>query len=626
MDISKLLSNYKFSLARICWLLSIFWLSAIAILAFLWQLGSTGLVDETEPLFAETARQMTVTGNWITPYFNGETRFDKPPLIYWLMAIGYQLIGVNEWAVRLPSAVAAISLMVLGFLTLRYFGFATPAAAKANNNSKGQFDLVTTQRQLWLSAWISAALMGLNIHTIVWGRTGVSDMLLSSCMGMSLFCFFWGYVSQDDSPSSSTNRSRGSNYGHLFRLPHQWYLAFYLFIALAILTKGPVGIVIPGLIILSFLLYVGRFWSVLAEMNPIFGLILILLISLPWYILIFLENGPTYIDSFFGYHNFQRLIDDVNGHDGPWYFYFPIVLGLFAPWSVYLPFSLIRLHLWRRNFWRKQPRNSHLGVFACWWFICIFGFFSICVTKLPSYVLPLIPAGAILVALGWSEALTKSLAAKLDRGLLVSIGGNCFLAIALAIAFWYLPELVGKDVVIPKLGDKVAAAGLPWRGAVVWSAIALASICCWLRIRQRRWIIWINILGFMAFICFVLNPAYIFVDQFRQLSLRELAPVIAEVQQPHEDIWMLGFKKPSLVFYTQRSVNFWKNRHKLNDYFARTGIPSNPNQNVLIVSRDRDLKKIGLYPENYTELDYQGVYKLIRVSLVKVFERLNSTQ
>ena len=110
------------------WLLSILGLVSISLLAFLWHLGSIGLVDETEPLFAEAARQMTVTGDWITPYFNGETRFDKPPLIYWLMAIGYKLIGVNEWAVRLPSALAAIALTGLSFYTLRYFGISRPAA------------------------------------------------------------------------------------------------------------------------------------------------------------------------------------------------------------------------------------------------------------------------------------------------------------------------------------------------------------------------------------------------------------------------------------------------------------------------------------------------------------------
>ena len=99
-------------------LLSILWLFAIAWVGFLWNLGNIGLVDETEPLFAEAARQMTVTGDWITPYFNGETRFDKPPLIYWLMAVAYRTLGVNEWAVRLPSALCAIGLTCLGFYTL----------------------------------------------------------------------------------------------------------------------------------------------------------------------------------------------------------------------------------------------------------------------------------------------------------------------------------------------------------------------------------------------------------------------------------------------------------------------------------------------------------------------------
>jgi hypothetical protein len=95
-----------------------FWLLFLSTLAFLWNLGATNLVDETEPLFAEASRQMTITGDWITPYFNEQTRFDKPPLIYWTQAIAYLLIGVNEWAVRLPSALSAIGLMGLLFYTL----------------------------------------------------------------------------------------------------------------------------------------------------------------------------------------------------------------------------------------------------------------------------------------------------------------------------------------------------------------------------------------------------------------------------------------------------------------------------------------------------------------------------
>lgn len=103
---------------------AIFWLLLQGYLAFFWNLGKNGLLDETEPLFVEAARQMKVTGDWITPYFNGEVRFDKPPLIYWLMAIAFQAFGVNEWAARLPSAIAGLFLASFCFYALKRFGIA----------------------------------------------------------------------------------------------------------------------------------------------------------------------------------------------------------------------------------------------------------------------------------------------------------------------------------------------------------------------------------------------------------------------------------------------------------------------------------------------------------------------
>ena len=87
--------------------LSILWVILVSGIAFFWGLGNFSLIDETEPLFAEASRQMYITGDWITPYFNGETRFDKPALIYWCQAIAYTIFGVNEWAVRFPSPIAA---------------------------------------------------------------------------------------------------------------------------------------------------------------------------------------------------------------------------------------------------------------------------------------------------------------------------------------------------------------------------------------------------------------------------------------------------------------------------------------------------------------------------------------
>ena len=341
-----------------CWLFSCLWLLFLSCFAFLGHLGSTGLVDETEPLFAEAARQMTVTGDWITPYYNGEPRFDKPPLIYWLMAIGYQVIGVNEWAVRLPSALAAIALVIFGFYTFRYFGFATPKDARQVNS---QQDII--KRQLWLSAWIGSALMAFNVHTIIWARTGVSDLLLTGCMGTALFCFFWGYVKSEKKVKS------------WFSFPHPWYLSFYISITLAVLTKGPVGIVVPGLIIFTFLIYTGTFWSVLAEMSLLWGGAIFLVLTIPWYIAVTLANGQAYLNSFFGLHNFQRFTDVVNGHDAPWYFLFSDYPVVICPLVSIFTFSdRSRLRFWQVSFWRQQPRVCPTK-FICFMLVWLYFYF-----------------------------------------------------------------------------------------------------------------------------------------------------------------------------------------------------------------------------------------------------------
>ncbi len=581
-----------------CWLFSFIWLLGINWFAFIWHLGNTGLVDETEPLFAETARQMTVTGNWITPYYNGETRFDKPPLTYWLIAIAYKLIGVNEWAVRLPSALAAIALVVFGFYTLRYFGFATPRNVQQITNQEDKI-----KRQLWFSAWIGSALIAFNAHTILWARTGVSDLLLSGCMGTALFCFFWGYVRVEKTEKSWLS------------FPHPWYLSFYILIALAVLAKGPVGIVLPGLIIFTFLLYTGTFWSVLEEMSILWGGLIFLVLTLPWYILVILENGQTYIDSFFGYHNFQRFADVVNGHDAPWYFYFLIVFLFFAPWSVYLPYAIARWRLWQVSCWRKQPRYAQFSLFACVWFSCIFIFFTISVTKLPSYVLPLIPAAAILVTGVWSQELTSSSQAKLNYGLLVSVIGNFLLALALAIAFIYLPDFIGKDPAIPNLKELIRQSGLHWRGGLIWG---LGAIGMFLFIRQRkqwRWLIAVNLMSFFALIILVLLPISFFIDEHRQLPLRQISQTIVEIKQPQEEMWMIGFKKPTLVFYTQHPATFLKHPKELNHYLKTHKDKLEPSNQILLIIRPKDIRRLNLQPQDYQKIDAQGAYHLIRVQI-----------
>ncbi len=587
---------------QLTWGFSIFWLLLINFIAFLWSLGSIGLIDETEPLFAEAARQMTLTGNWITPYFNEVTRFDKPPLVYWLMAIGYKLIGVNAWAVRLPSALAAIALTILCFFTLRYFGFATPATAKSQDRGK-------IQRQLWISAWIGSAIVALNLQTFLWSHQGVSDMLLSGCIGTSLFCFFWAYAEEVKSQKLKVKKI-------LWQFPSKWYLAFYILSGLAVLTKGPIGIVIPGFVILAFLIYLGKLREVLSEMGIIWGSLIFLLITLPWYILVTLENGDAFINSFFGYHNFERFTSVVNHHSAPWYFYFLIVTGLFMPWSMYLPLGIARLRFWQRSFWQQQPRQSQLRLFAFFWFVCIFLFFTVATTKLPSYVLPLIPAATMLVTLVWSQEFTHEFSntkapAKSNKGLLISIISNLILLLLLTIASLQLPYLIGNDAAMINLSALIKQSNLPLKSALIWGFTGAISLLFLMRRQQWRWIICVNIIGFLAFMIFWIHPTFLLVDQVRQLPLRQMAEIVEQVRQPNERLVMIGFKKPSMNFYTQKPVGyFWTIDQPAADFL--NNLPDHP-ATILLLAEPTQIAEAGLQPQEYQVLAQKSPYQLIRV-------------
>lgn len=593
--------NNKGVLLALAWPLSILWLLLIGWLAFFWNLGSIGLVDETEPLFAEAARQMLVTGDWITPFFNDETRFDKPALIYWLMAIAYSVVGVNEWAVRLPSALSAMAMVGLGFYTLLRFGI-PPKASRL-----GSHLVLPPAKGYWLIAGLGAALMVLNPETIAWARTGVSDMLLTGCMCSALLSFFLAYAQ----PSRPARQTR-------------WYLAFYVLAALAVLTKGPIGILLPMIIIGSFLLYLGNWRQVLREMPLVLGGLLFLAITLPWYGLVIQANGLIYIKSFFGYHNLERFAGVVNSHSGPWYSYFLIVLAGFAPWSIYLLIGISRVQVWKWSYWRSTERSTQLGLFALFWFISIFGFFTMAVTKRPSYVLPLMPAAAILVALVFgSEFFNNS---QLSPGTssytpgnskLFSLIGwlNVVFLVVLAGAISLSPYLVGTDPAAPNLSQMVKQSGLPVLGAAIWVICAVAEAVLLLR-RQGRWLIGVSLGGFLAFLIFVLTPGYSLLDNTRQLPLRQLSALAVQQRRPDEELIMIGFKKPSVVFYTQHDVIYIEKLTTTSRNFLLKGgsLKADP-ASVLVLTHPKSLDKLGLKPDQYQNLGQAGAYQLIRVSL-----------
>jgi len=567
------------------WTLAILWVAMICFVAFWWQLDGTGLVDETEPLFAEASRQMVVTGDWITPYFNGATRFDKPPLVYWLMAIAFKVGGVNVWTVRFPSALAATALTGLGFYTLKQFGH----AGQAQENG-------TLSRSPWFVAWIGAALIALNVQTIAWARTGVSDMLLSGCMGAALFSFFIGYAQLKQSVQA------------------RWYLAFYVLMALAVLTKGPVGIVLPGLIIGIFLVYMGNVRTVLQEMRLLWGILLFLVLTVPWYALVIQANGEAYINAFFGYHNLERFSQVVNNHRAPWWFFFAVVPLSFAPWSAYLPVAIARLQFWRVNHWRKQPRANHLGIFALIWFVVIFSFFTIAATKLPSYTIPLLPAAAVLVALFWRDAM-YSFKYRLQsrRGYWFSHIGSILLALLLAVASLLSPRWLKGDKDLPQLQEGIQQLGIPTLAAGIWLGLAIASLILLLR-RQGRWIWSVQLISLLALLLLILLPSAALVDVQRQLPLRQIANTILQVRQPGERLLMVGYSKPSLVFYTQNPFTFIAEHDEVIPTLQRLK-RNRKRRSVLLVVRARKIKDTHLSPNQYQLISQSGVFQLVRIPL-----------
>jgi len=577
---------------------SIAWLVLICGIAFFWGLASVGLVDETEPLFAEAARQMYETGDWVTPYFNGVPRFDKPPLVYWLMAIGFHIFGVNEFAVRLPSALSATALVGMGFYTLRRFGFSRPELATAfadlANGETNPPRSRLSQRNLVWSAVIGSAIMALHPETIVWARIGVSDMLLSSCIGIALFTFFLGYA-QPESPTRQRN----------------WYLVAFAFLGFAVLAKGPVGLALPGFTVFAFGFYTGQFRKLLREMHLVKGAIIFFAITVPWYVLVIVANGQTYIDSFFGYHNVERFTGVVNGHAAPGYFYFLVVAVGFLPWSPFLPWAIARVRPQRWNFWQTQPRSSHLGIFALIWFLVILGFFTIAVTKLPSYVLPLMPAAAILVGLGWSDRLCPSPENPTQSGLgfWLSYGLNLLVFGLLAFAAIYSPNWMGNDPAMPGLPALVRESGVMVRAAVIWGLALIAAVGLLFR-RQHRWLWGVNLTAFAAFILLSILPALQLADQVRQQPLREIAQTAIAEQQPAEPLYMVGFMKPTLVFYTQQPVTYIEQPGKL----RQTLMTTDEKTSALVVGTADEIAAIQWPTEQQKPLVITETYQLVRLS------------
>ncbi len=297
-------------------------------LAFFWQLGATPLFDLDEGAFSAATREMLQRGDYITTFLNGEPRFDKPILIYWLQALSVSAFGLQEWALRLPSALAAS-----GWVLATY-----------------QF---AHQRMEKRHALFAALMLTNTFMVVIIGRAATADAVLNLLIALSLF-ELWRYW---ETPSRAI------------------LLRGFVWIGLGFLCKGPVATMIP--LVVSGIWYISqrRWRDWLGLIFTPYGVVLFLLITLPWYVLEYRAQGQAFIDGFFFKHNIRRFTSTMEHHGGHiWYYLLALPL-------IILPFTGLLGRLSVRAL--QTPLNQYLAL----WFVFVFVFFSFSSTQLPHYLL-----------------------------------------------------------------------------------------------------------------------------------------------------------------------------------------------------------------------------------------------
>ncbi len=332
-------------------------LVVISSVLFFFRLGSLALTDPDETFYAETAKEMLERRNWLTPYIYGEPQFEKPIFFYWLVLGSYKLFGVNEFAARLPSAVFAL----FGVMTAYLLG------AALFNKKTGA---------------ISAFLVAVNVEYIALARACVTDMTLAVFIGLAFLFFIYGYRS-----------SKGV-----------FYAASSLFMALATLTKGPIGVMLPAAVIVVFLV-MKRDLGAVRKMPFVLMSLLFLAVALPWYAYMQKAHGKAFMDMFFGYHNIIRFLEPEHKSGEVWYYYIPVILGGMFPWSVFLPAAL-----WEglKRAFKDKGAEGGAHIFLAAWFFVFFIFFSLSRTKLPTYIFPAFMPLAVIIGHLWARLFEPS--------------------------------------------------------------------------------------------------------------------------------------------------------------------------------------------------------------------------
>lgn len=348
-------------------------------------MGGYSIYITDEARNAQCAYEMYERGDWVVPTFNNQLRTDKPPLHYWFMMLSYSIFGKTAFAARLFSALAGAALILMTFIFARKF--TNEMAAN----------------------WAAVVLLS-SLGFMTQFHLAVPDPYLILCISGAHFGYF--YFEQTD---------------------HRRYLLLaYISVGLGVLAKGPVAIVLPGMTIFFYMLVARKLtWKNILNLNPLTGILIVLLISVPWYVLVHMKTDGAWTQGFFLDHNVDRFSSPKEGHGGT--FLLPSIFAFVTllPFAVFLPQAI-------GGAFRHRKKNS-VFLFSIVSIVVTVVFFSIASTKLPSYISPIFPFAALIIGSKLSEIQEM-------KGVSVTISAVIFAILGIGIwyaVYYFLPKEKG---------------------------------------------------------------------------------------------------------------------------------------------------------------------------------------
>jgi len=520
-------------------------LAGFSAFLFFYGLGQFGLIGADEPRYAQVAREMLDRHDWVTPVLSGQPWLEKPPLYYWQAMLVYSVIGVSDTAARIPAAIDATLLVIAIYLFFRRFRRGVE---------------------------VDAALMTASCAGVIgYARAASMDMPLTStfCIGMLAW---WGW---------RENSKRV-------------YLAvFYACMALGMLAKGPVA---PFLAAIAMVMFAAAFkdWRLLWKTLWLPGIALFLATALPWFIAVQVAN-PQFFREFILEHNLARFSSNLYHHPEPFWYYIPVTALALVPWIVFVCAAAVEsLRTWwsERTPLQSEPdMDLQFRVFLCCWLIVPVVFFSISQSKLPGYILPAVPAGAILLA----DYLLRHF--EYD----VSVSKPFAITHSLVACAPIMPAvLVGYLVIQHHLPT-----GRPLVFASAIAIVLFVAIVLTLFRTHLRMLRFVTLIPVVLAVTAVFKMGTVAIDQ--KLSIRPLAVELASIETQKLPIAVCGPSREveyGLAFYRDQVVSRYEACSVPPGEHLLVALPS-WKSNVTEWTRERRVTSLGHYaPQN---LDYYWV-------------------